>query len=140
MGGDSEQPATEQLIGAFRNRFPLLDRIAGEFGNEGRREQIPWFFGFLVAAANNRNPGGRGDGSCSPCLGFSFAIGAGDADAAGPVPRSFNTYSEFGLGAPLGLALFPTAPARVAGFIVNSGFAELLKQEAGIRGGGRATA
>jgi hypothetical protein len=58
MGVDPEQPAAQQMIGAFRDRFPLLDRIAGEFGNEGPRERTPWFFGFLLAAANNRNPGG----------------------------------------------------------------------------------
>src|SRR5262249_16627420 len=47
----------QQLIGTFRARFPLFDRIAGNFGDESSREQIPWFFGYLLAAANNRNPG-----------------------------------------------------------------------------------
>jgi hypothetical protein len=57
MGGDPEQSAVQQLIGTFRDRFPLLESIAGEFGTGGPREQIPWFFGFLLAAANNRSPG-----------------------------------------------------------------------------------
>jgi hypothetical protein len=58
MEGDPEQPATPELIGAFGERFPLLDRIAGDFGKESPREQIPRFLGFLLAAANNQNPGG----------------------------------------------------------------------------------
>jgi hypothetical protein len=58
MTGDPTQSATELLIDEFRQRFPLLEKIVGEFGDEGPRERIPWFFGFLLAAANNPNPGG----------------------------------------------------------------------------------
>lgn len=55
--GDPTQSATE-LIDEFRQRFPLLEKIVGKFGDEGPRERVPWFFGFLIAAANSPNPGG----------------------------------------------------------------------------------
>ncbi len=58
MKGDPSQSAAELLIDEFRQRFPLLEKIVGEFGDDGPREQVPWFFGFLLAAANNPNPGG----------------------------------------------------------------------------------
>lgn len=58
MTGDPTQTTTELLIDDFRQRFPLLEKIVGEFGDDGSRERIPWFFGFLLAAANNPNPGG----------------------------------------------------------------------------------
>ena len=58
MIGDPAQSATELLIDEFYQRFPLLKKIVGEFGGDGPRERVPWFFGFLLAAANNPNPGG----------------------------------------------------------------------------------
>ena len=45
------------LIGEFRRRFPLFDRIVGQFGDETPTERIPWFFGFLLAAAARPEPG-----------------------------------------------------------------------------------
>lgn len=58
MHGDLPQSTAELLIDEFRQRFPLLEKIVGEFGDDGPRERIPRFFGFLLAAANNPNPGG----------------------------------------------------------------------------------
>ena len=45
------------LINEFRRRFPLLDKIDGFFGKDILRERIPWFFGFILAAAENPTPG-----------------------------------------------------------------------------------
>ena len=45
------------LINEFRKRFPLLDKIDGFFGKDITRECIPWFFGFILAAAENPTPG-----------------------------------------------------------------------------------
>lgn len=39
------------LIGEFRQRFPLFDSIVGRFGEKTLAERIPWFFGFILAAA-----------------------------------------------------------------------------------------
>ena len=36
------------LVGEFRRRFPLFDRIVGWFGEDTPAEPIPWFFGFLL--------------------------------------------------------------------------------------------
>ena len=41
----------QELIGELRRRFPLLERIVGQFGEETPYERIPWFFGLLLAAA-----------------------------------------------------------------------------------------
>jgi hypothetical protein len=57
MASDPIPSATDPLIDEFRQRFPLLARIVGEFG-EGGRERVPWFFAFLLAAANSPKPGG----------------------------------------------------------------------------------
>ena len=40
-----------ELIGEFRRRFPLFDRVIGRFGEDTSDERIPWFFGFILAAA-----------------------------------------------------------------------------------------
>ena len=48
-----------ELIGEFRRRFPLFDRIVGRFGEDTPSERIPWFFGFILAAA-----GKPGSGAC----------------------------------------------------------------------------
>ena len=40
-----------ELIGEFRRAFPLLDRVIGRFGEDAPSEPIPWFFGFILAAA-----------------------------------------------------------------------------------------
>ncbi len=40
-----------ELIGEFRRRFPLFDRVIGRFGEDAPSERIPWFFGFILAAA-----------------------------------------------------------------------------------------
>jgi hypothetical protein len=57
-GGNPTLSATEALIDEFRRRFPLFEKIVGEFGEDQRREQVPLFFAFLLAAANNPRPGG----------------------------------------------------------------------------------
>lgn len=47
-------PATNgyvELIGEFRRRFPLFDGVIGRFGEDVPSERIPWFFGFILAAA-----------------------------------------------------------------------------------------
>ena len=41
----------------MRQRFPLFDRIVGQFGEDTQEERIPWFFGFLLAAAMRPDPG-----------------------------------------------------------------------------------
>jgi hypothetical protein len=58
MKSDPTPSAMALLIDEFRQRFPLLRKIAGEFGSENL-ERDPWFFAFLLVAANNANPGGR---------------------------------------------------------------------------------
>lgn len=45
------------LINELQRRFPLLDKIDGFFGKDIPRERIPWFFGFILAAAENPSPG-----------------------------------------------------------------------------------
>lgn len=45
------------LINALRARFPLVDRIFGEFGESTPEETIPRFFGIILAAATRREPG-----------------------------------------------------------------------------------
>lgn len=57
MTSDSTPSATDPLIDEFHRRFPLLGELDGEFG-DGGRERIPWFFAFLLAAANSPFPGG----------------------------------------------------------------------------------
>jgi hypothetical protein len=46
-----------ELIGEFRRRFPLFDRIVGRFGEDTPAERVPWFFGFVLAAAAKPGPG-----------------------------------------------------------------------------------
>ncbi len=58
MTGDPTQSAAELLIDDFRRRFPLLESLVGEFGDERQAERVPWLFGFLLAAADNQSPGG----------------------------------------------------------------------------------
>jgi len=57
MGDDPTLDGHLSLIDEFRRRFPLFERVVGRFGEDTPREQIPWFFGFLLAAATNPNPG-----------------------------------------------------------------------------------
>lgn len=57
MAGGSTVNAHLDLIGEFRRRFPLFDRIVGRFGEDTPTERIPWFFGFLLAAASKPGPG-----------------------------------------------------------------------------------
>ena len=45
------------LIDELRRRFPLFDRIVGQFGENTHDERIPWFFALLLAAASNAFPG-----------------------------------------------------------------------------------
>ena len=46
-----------ELIGEFRRRFPLFDRLVGRFGEDTPAERIPWFFGFILAAAEKPESG-----------------------------------------------------------------------------------
>ncbi|MDE0433754.1 MAG: DrmE family protein [Bryobacterales bacterium] len=48
---------SEELIGEFRRRFPLFDGVIGRFGEDARSERIPWFFGFILAAASKPGAG-----------------------------------------------------------------------------------
>ena len=45
------------LIDELGKRFPLLKQLVGRFGRETPEERVPWFFGLLLAAAANPNPG-----------------------------------------------------------------------------------
>ena len=59
-------PATNgsvELIDEFRRRFPLIDGVIGQFGDDVRSERIPWFFGFILAAAAR-----PGTGACCVVL------------------------------------------------------------------------
>ena len=47
----------EELVREFQRRFPLVDRVVGQFGENLPNERIPWFFGFILAAAANPGPG-----------------------------------------------------------------------------------
>lgn len=46
-----------ELIDEFRRRFPLFDSIVGRFGEKTPAERIPWFFGFILAAATKPGAG-----------------------------------------------------------------------------------
>ena len=45
------------LVKELQKRFPLLDRMTGQFGIDVPQEQIPWFFGLLLAASSVTRPG-----------------------------------------------------------------------------------
>ena len=45
------------LVKELQNRFPLLERITGQFGGVVPRERLPWFFGLLLAASTVTKPG-----------------------------------------------------------------------------------
>ena len=57
MDSDPNTDGNPELIGEFRRRFPLVDRIHGRFGNDTPTERIPWFFGFILAAAAKAGAG-----------------------------------------------------------------------------------
>ena len=54
---DPKADENNDLIGEFRRRFPLIDSLLGQFGEGVKSESIPWFFGFILAAAANPSPG-----------------------------------------------------------------------------------
>ncbi len=45
------------LVAEFQRRFPLIDKITGLFGEDIPAETVPWFFGFFLAASEQRKPG-----------------------------------------------------------------------------------
>ena len=45
------------LVMEIRRRFPLFDKIVGRFGKDVPAEHVPWFFGYLLAAATVPRPG-----------------------------------------------------------------------------------
>ena len=47
----------EEILVELRNRFPILERISGRFGQDIPREAIPWYFGILLAASMRRESG-----------------------------------------------------------------------------------
>ena len=51
MDSDPTANRSPELIGEFRRRFPLFDGVTGQFGEDAPSERIPWFFGFILAAA-----------------------------------------------------------------------------------------
>ena len=57
MSTGDAQLASLSLIEELRARFPLLNQLVGRFGPIAVEERPPWFFGFLLAAASNPNPG-----------------------------------------------------------------------------------
>ena len=57
MDRNSSRDIHRDLVGEFRRRFPLCDRIVGQFGAESPVEPIPWFFGFILTAAARPEPG-----------------------------------------------------------------------------------
>ena len=60
MDSGSTVNGSLELIGEFRRRFPLLDRLVGRFGEDTPAEEhIPLFFGFILAAAEK-----PGSGAC----------------------------------------------------------------------------
>ena len=63
MDSSSMDKESLELIGEFRRRFPLFDRVVGRFGEDVPSERIPWFFGFILAAAAK-----PGAGACSVVL------------------------------------------------------------------------
>lgn len=69
MNNGSSVSGNLDLIREFRRRFPLLDRMVGQFGEDARSERIPWFFAFILAAV-----GKRGSGAC--CFVFDKTPGS----------------------------------------------------------------
>ena len=57
MSATDSQTANRILIDELGRRFPLLNQLVGRFGQETPEERSPWFFGLLLAAATNPNPG-----------------------------------------------------------------------------------
>lgn len=47
----------QSLINEFRQRFSLVDNIVGRFGLDIPEERVPWFLGFILAAAARPDPG-----------------------------------------------------------------------------------
>ena len=57
MDGDSAVDPHHDLIDEFRCRFPLLECVNGRFAESTPIERIPWFFGFILAAAAKPDAG-----------------------------------------------------------------------------------
>ena len=57
MGSGSVVSRHQGLINEFRRRFPLFNRVAGRFGQDAPEERVPWFLGFILAAAAKPGPG-----------------------------------------------------------------------------------
>ena len=51
MSSESSSRDAAHLIDELRSRYPLIDDIAGHFGENLAKERIPWFFGLLMSAA-----------------------------------------------------------------------------------------
>ena len=51
MSSESSSKDAVPLIDELRSRYPLIDDVAGCFGENLPQERIPWFFGLLMAAA-----------------------------------------------------------------------------------------
>ena len=68
MDSGSTVDGSQELVDEFCRRFPLFDRIVGQFGEETPSERIPWFFGFILAAAAK-----PGTGAC--CVVFDKTAG-----------------------------------------------------------------
>ena len=49
--GDLSDQDSQELILALRSRFPILEHMAGRFGEGSPEERIPWFFALLLSAA-----------------------------------------------------------------------------------------
>ena len=57
MSATDSQTTNRILIDELGRRFPLLSQLVGRFSQEMQEERFPWFFGLLLAAATNPNPG-----------------------------------------------------------------------------------
>ena len=57
MAGSSTVDPHQDLIGEFARRFPLFNHVVGRFGEDAPSERLPWFFGFILAAATKPGTG-----------------------------------------------------------------------------------
>ncbi len=49
--------SNDELIRELSSRYPIFNRVTGQFGESSPREHIPWFFALLLAAASKPEPG-----------------------------------------------------------------------------------
>ena len=57
MNSETASKEHQELVGELRRRFPLIERVVGQFGEDTPEERVPWFFALLLAAATKPGPG-----------------------------------------------------------------------------------